>query len=65
MLSEANKGPNVNISLAKSGTIVTGHEIVNNVFNDYFVDVTTDIRKPGSGEAGQAVSDRQCHCLCE
>ena len=55
-MSERSKGSNVNISLVESGTIVTGHKIVSNVFNDYFVDVTTCV------EADQAVGDSVTLC---
>ncbi len=41
----------------ESGDIVTDHQTVSNVFNDYFVDVTADIGKPDSIEAGHTVSD--------
>ncbi len=57
MLSGKNKGSNVNISFVESGDIVTDHQTVSNVFNDYFVDVTADIGKQDSIEEGQTVND--------
>ncbi len=45
-----------NISLVESGNIVTAHQAVSNVFNNYFVDVTADIGNQDSGEAGHAVN---------
>ncbi len=57
IMSGKSKGSNVNISLVESGDIITDHQTVSNVFNDYFVDVTADIGKPDSIEAGHTVSD--------
>ncbi len=41
MLSGKGKGLDINISLVERGNIVTNPQIASNVFNDYYVNITT------------------------
>ncbi len=57
MLSGKSKSLDVNIPLVEKGDIVTGPQIVSNVFNEYYANITAGIGEPDSTEASQTISD--------